>query len=752
MAALHDALKTLGPADYSDVPLDDLKPFLSDAFSKGQLIVESVPIPAPSDESAASAGRSRSDTISSIASSASEISLSSARSSPPPAEIEALQKEWKPVKLKPSENPLGMGVYKLAAKDGKGAWFARRSVHEGLGFTKWKKGLEREFPETMKVQGGPGEGNIRGIGGERRVEYKNVDGVGKMEVYLLSAQFPGPTTPRDFVTMFLTSDQALSGQSGGENEVPRHFMVVSKPCIHPDTTPREGYIRGSYESVEFIREIPIHKQRGKSASTTNLSTFGHNRNRSTTLGKEAILRNATKNASSLSENDVLVDQNRSSESTSDFTPSEGRARGRTISFDSSRGHDAKGEKMDIPQDGDDSERNPIEWIMITRSDPGGSVPRFMVERGTPGGIVSDASKFLNWACSKGIEDFDSDDETLAGDDHNEKAEPKHHHHNHEKDLHNFQTNGHLAGLEEESTENDTGNHPHSPAATTNGGGIYDMFAGAAGAAGALIASHTPAMISDHFPGYSSSTEEITPKNATPRQNSLSTISSASSYNTFTSALENYNSRASNDGLSTKTSDSAAEIKATALKDKELQKLEERKRKLDEKLNRAREKEISKKTEDSAKEEEALRKAEEKHQLEIKKQEEKYKKEVEKLERKKLKETQKSEARKRKAAEKDERTRLLRELEEVKAEVSLLRKEKDILRMQVGDLQAENTALAARVGRLGGEDALRTVRDEVVRGGRLRANSLKAVTRAASFRSSGSAEKLGERDSLEVPVS
>jgi len=74
-----------------------------------------------------------------------------------------------------------MNVYKLGAKDGKGSWFARRSVHEGLGFTKWKKGLEREFPETMKVQGGPGEGNIRGIGGERRVAYKKVDGVGKME-------------------------------------------------------------------------------------------------------------------------------------------------------------------------------------------------------------------------------------------------------------------------------------------------------------------------------------------------------------------------------------------------------------------------------------------------------------------------------------------------------------------------------------------------------------------------------------------
>lgn len=76
---------------------------------------------------------------------------------------------------------MGMSVYRCAGKDGRGAWFARRSVHEGLGFRKWKLGLQREFPETLEVQGGPGEGNIRGIGGERRVERKCVEGVGVVE-------------------------------------------------------------------------------------------------------------------------------------------------------------------------------------------------------------------------------------------------------------------------------------------------------------------------------------------------------------------------------------------------------------------------------------------------------------------------------------------------------------------------------------------------------------------------------------------
>lgn len=37
--------------------------------------------------------------------------------------------------------------------------------------------------------------------------------------------------------------------------------------------------------------------------------------------------------------------------------------------------------------------------MITRSDPGGSVPRFMVEKGTPPGICNDASRFVKWLSS-----------------------------------------------------------------------------------------------------------------------------------------------------------------------------------------------------------------------------------------------------------------------------------------------------------------------------------------------------------------
>ena len=180
MAALHAALRALDPTPFSEVPKDEIqvKDYLQDCFAKAQLIIDSVPPPAVED----SITRARSDTATSNASCASEISISSARSDPLDPSNTILQKEWgKPIKLAVKDNPLGMAVFKLGGKDGRGAWFARRSVHEGLGFKKWKFGLQSEFPESLEVQGAPGEGNVRGIGGERRVERMVVDGVGNIE-------------------------------------------------------------------------------------------------------------------------------------------------------------------------------------------------------------------------------------------------------------------------------------------------------------------------------------------------------------------------------------------------------------------------------------------------------------------------------------------------------------------------------------------------------------------------------------------
>ncbi|KAK6601271.1 hypothetical protein H4I96_06612 [Botrytis cinerea] len=546
--------------------------------------------------------------------------------------------------------------------------------------------LREGISRNLKGPGGPGEGNIRGIGGEKRVAYNNVAGTGKMEVYLLSAQFPGPTTPRDFVTMFISSDQALKEQNN--NEVPRHFMVISKPCQHPDAPPRDGYIRGNYESVEFIREIPIKKLPPKRSASTSDLTKGHARDRSASnLGKEAVLRNAhQKHDSSTTEEEREKIRKQASRSESNLALVETE------------------EKTPAPSEDDEWEQNPIEWIMVTRSDPGGGIPRFMIDRGTPSAIVSDAEP--------------------------EKREHRHHHHhNPEKDLHNYQTNGHLAGIDiqgEKSISVTAG--PAMSAVPTqqqqppaNGGGLYGMVAGVATTAGALFAPYAPAIIADRLPPTTESSSAQNPGHVQfasepssaqisapvtrSRSLSSSSISSESTVDSFESALS-FRKIASRD--------SAAVEKANVQQDKELQKLEEKKRKLFEKLEKAKQKEADKKSEDGDKEREAIRKAEEKHEREVKKIEGKHKKEMEKLERRKLREEQKQEEKKRKREDKEKGEELQQINASLRAEIEVLRREREVLRDQVGSVQRENTLLVGRMGRLGipGEELLREVREEL----------------------------------------
>ena len=180
-------------------------------------------------------------------------------------------------------------------------------------------------------------------------------------------------------------------------------------------------------------------------------------------------------------------------------------------------------------------------------------------------------------------------------------------------------------------------------------------------------------------------------------------------------------------------------------ERELAKLNEKKKKLDEQLAKTREKEIKDKEDLTSKEQERVRKAEEKHAKEIAKEEEKYKKEVAKLEAKRAKEAVKAEERKRKAEEKDEKTRLSREKEEVKAELDVVRKERDILGDQLKELQKENTALVARIGKLGGEgkDILTQVKQEI-EVGRSRSSSLRRKQEANVLAGKENVSVSGER--------
>jgi hypothetical protein len=179
MAELHEALACLRPKDFSDVPTDNLEQFLPEILAKAELIMNSVP-PPPNGTPYELSQRTRTDQR--PATSAKDLTVSQVRRPPPASEHEELQKSWgKPLKLGNADAATGMSVFKMAGKDRHGAWFSRTSVHEGLGFEKWKYAMQREFEESLQVQGGPGEGNVRGIGGDQRLEYMTVDGVGQLQ-------------------------------------------------------------------------------------------------------------------------------------------------------------------------------------------------------------------------------------------------------------------------------------------------------------------------------------------------------------------------------------------------------------------------------------------------------------------------------------------------------------------------------------------------------------------------------------------
>lgn len=339
MASLHDALHSLKPTTWDSVPKapDELREYVRDLFKNSRLVAESLPDPPPYEET-----NTVPDTNSL------HVVPSPARVAETDPDILPLQKQWgKPIKMGgPKDNPLGVHVWKVSADDGGGSWFGRRSVHEGMSFTRWQEKMSSEYDETLKVnrkkieKGQTPDSSIRGIGAEEKVEtveVKDEDGsiMAQMMVYHVSAQFPKPTAPRDFVALIVTSDSGL--RIGGTKQPGRSWMMVSKPCDHPDVPAKQGYTRGEYESVELIREIPRKGRSGTNSSSGSIS-------------------GATKGGSS----------------------------------------DTNGQSGSEAQ-GYDEESNPVEWIMITRSDPGGSIPRWMVDKGTPRSVGADAAKFVDWA-------------------------------------------------------------------------------------------------------------------------------------------------------------------------------------------------------------------------------------------------------------------------------------------------------------------------------------------------------------------
>ncbi|ROV98196.1 hypothetical protein VSDG_04438 [Cytospora chrysosperma] len=646
--AHHEPLKALGPIDWADVAGDDLNHFLTTTFSCAQIVIDSIPpLPASANtpQQQSSNGRARSHTEGSVPSQPSDDpagrdhanttdAAGGAADALSAAHAAQLRKEWKEVKVPPRDNPMGISVFKLGGKDGRGAWFARRSLHAGVPFDKFRLGLEREFGETLRNKA---RGPVRGIGAERRAEHRVCDGgVGAADVWLLSAQFPGPTTPRDFLTLLLTGASGCDeGEGEGKEKGPRQFMVVSRPCDHPECQPRPGFIRGTYESVEIIREVPVEKPMRRARSSTDVK------------GEELQLPHRPAH---------------------DVGPEGDREMSRSLPRLSD-----PGAQDDSTVTAEPETEMAIEWVMVTRSDPGGSVPRFMVEKGTPGGIVSDAGRFIKWLDSKKIEDLKEDpiDELKEAVVENNDPEAP-------------------ASRQVPSSADGAGELPvnadlSSSQEDVQPSGFYNMIAGAFGA------------VSSRLPGFSTSASGV----HTDSDNSYS--DSEGSERSFASAQEPEPepepevlakaATAENESMHSTKSDESSSKTSTSQHEKALKKLQERQKKVEEKITRQQERSAQSKQNQG---DDTLARLREKHEKELARQEENYRKEVKKIEEKRLKEEKKAEEKRRKQQEKEERENVSMQLEKTRAERDVALKQVEILKEQVGLLQAQNTKLVAQL--------------------------------------------------------
>jgi len=593
MSELHDALKALDSTEWSDVPADNPKSFLQHQFEAGELICNSVP-PPPGGTAYDAATPSQSTVDS--ASSSKDVSISDARPQDPhPSHVE-LRSAWgKPMKLSAKDNPLGVSVYKMAGKDRNGAWFARRSIHEGISFSKFKKAMAWEFAESMAVEGGPGVGAVRGLAADSRLEKDQVEGVGQLEVYQLSAQFPGPTTPREFITLLMTSSDAIGEKTGAGQPPPRHYMIVSKPCNHPAATERTGYIRGHYESVEMIREIPLHHKSGDK------------------------------------------------------------------------------EKADL---------NPVEWIMVTRSDPGGGIPRFMVERGTPAGICSDVSKFLDWATSKSVNEIPDPN----SEQEMEKASEK------KKQQSSTSQSGPVATGKVAQGPLRKEEMVQQPASS----GLVSQFTGA-------LDAYAPTVVSQAAHEYLDVPDAPQPQPlvVAPDTSDSDSDSDYESADDFASRNRAQQSKSTESLGNSSTTEPL--VKSGSHQDKELQKLASQRLKIDHKLEEKREAEEERLKNHEQSDAGEIEKAKAKHDKELAKAQEKHDKDVLKVEAKREKELEKARKKRDKQLDKDVLSKVTRERDDFRHRVDLIQKENDLLRKQISDVQAENTALASKLSAVTGSN-------------------------------------------------
>jgi flagellar biosynthesis GTPase FlhF len=435
-------------------------------------------------------------------------------------------------------------------------------------------------------------------------------------------------------------------------------MVVSIPVDHPDAPVQGGLVRGQYESVEMIREIPVAKS--KSNSTSNLTSIME-------------------------------------------TDKKQRDRGSTIGSVESRGSDAKDEEVDNRDQDETTDANPVEWIMITRSDPGGGIPKFMVERGTPSSIAGDAVRFIDWVTSQ--EDLPSDeDETEAildlKDDIEETA---------------------TIPLDRRRSDSFT----FEPSRATDTGVIAALTSvvreGLDNYAPESLQNSLSTLLPNALPTASNEGDH---DDSSTEVSSLDSFASAEQFTTapepipdnvrhedVTSSSSSMLDHKSLDRVSLDSGKTSTDSKTRL--DKRLAKFEEQRKKLEADLAKSHSRGNEKLKEQRYREEKDVQKARERAEREKKRREEKYTKEMQKLERKKEAEERKAEEKRKKAEDADMLSNMKRQRDQSRRMAEVLRKENEVLRERLGELQRENTLLVQRVVKLeGGKELLRDIREEL----------------------------------------
>jgi hypothetical protein len=458
----------------------------------------------------------------------------------------------------------------------------------------------------------------------------------------LSAQFPGPTAPRDFVTLLLTTDSGLTEKSAAHegdqkigDHIPRHYMVVSIPIDHPDAPPRTGLVRGRYESVEMIREVIPHKP-------------------------SPIARSSQVDVSS--------------------EPIEAK------SDNESTGRSDATEVQEMLY--------PVEWCMITRSDPGGGIPRFMVERGTPGSIAGDAAKFLDWATAK--------EEFLVVEDFSDVASLR--------EVDRLEVPGISRKLSNSAT--------YEPSQPTDTGIISSLTSVVKDGIASYVPDSVQNGIASIMPGAQNGSQDSLDDSS--ETSSLDSWASAEQFTTAPDAMPPYMKHNRDVSLSSTSVASEAasekERKTESRLDQELTKLESKRKELDAKFIKSKEREIAKANDQISKDKREEARIRQRLEREKVKQEERYNKELKKLEDKKKREERKAEERKKKIADGDALSRMTRERDQAKRMSEVLRRENDIWRERVGELQKENTLLVARISRVdGGHGIIKEVRQAITDG-------------------------------------